>query len=57
MIAFETDDLSGLMEKFKKEKVNIISGLVEMELAPHGKINTIIAEGPSKVTVEFFEKQ
>jgi hypothetical protein len=45
------------MEKFKKEKVNIISGPVKMELAPHGKISTIIAEGPSKVTVEFFEKK
>jgi len=57
MIAFETDDLSGLMEKFKEEKIKVLSGPVEMESGPHGKINTIIGEGPSKVMVEFFEKQ
>jgi len=56
-ISFETDDLSGLMEKFKKEKVSIISGPVKMELAPHGQINTVIGEGPSKVMVEIFEKE
>jgi catechol 2,3-dioxygenase-like lactoylglutathione lyase family enzyme len=56
MISFETDDLSGLMEKFNEEKIKILTGPVEMELAPHGKIQTIIAEGPGKVMVEFYEK-
>lgn len=57
MIAFETDDLSGLMETFRKENVNILSGPVQMELAPQGRINTVIVEGPSKVMIEFFGKK
>jgi len=56
-ISFETDELSGLIEKFNTEKIKIISGPVEMEISPHGKINTIFVEGPSKVMIEFFEKK
>jgi catechol 2,3-dioxygenase-like lactoylglutathione lyase family enzyme len=57
MISFETADLSGLIDKLTSEKVAIISGPVEMELAPHGKIKSIIAEGPNGSMVEFYEKQ
>jgi len=56
MISFETDDLSRLIEKFKREKVEIISGPVEMDVAQQGRIKTITVEGPSKVKIEFFEK-
>ena len=56
MISFETDDLSGLMERFERNDIRVISGPVEMEIVTHGKIKTIIAEGPSKVSIEFFEK-
>jgi len=56
-ISFETDDLSGLIEKFNQEKIRIISGPIEMEIAPHGMLDTIIVEGPSEVMVEFFRKK
>jgi catechol 2,3-dioxygenase-like lactoylglutathione lyase family enzyme len=36
---------------------NIESDEIEMEVAPHGMINTTIVEGPSKVMVEFYEKR
>ena len=55
MISFETDDLSGLMKRFNEEGIPVIAGPVEMEIAPHGKIKSIIVEGPSKVTIEFFQ--
>lgn len=55
MICFETNDLSGLIEKFNRKNVNIISGPVEMEVAPHGMIKTITVEGPGKVMIEFCE--
>jgi len=54
-ISFETDNLSGLMEKFKKENVSILSGPVEMDSGPSGKIKAITAEGPSRIIVEFFQ--
>jgi catechol 2,3-dioxygenase-like lactoylglutathione lyase family enzyme len=57
MISFETDDLSGLIEKFNKENVKIVSGPIKMEVAPHGMVKTIVVEGPSKVMIELFEKQ
>lgn len=56
MISFETDDISGLIEKFKEENIKIISGTVEMESGPEGEIKAITVEGPSKVMVEFLEK-
>ena len=56
MISFETDDLNGLIDKFKKEKITILSGPVERESGPQGKIKAITVEGPSKVMLEFFEK-
>jgi catechol 2,3-dioxygenase-like lactoylglutathione lyase family enzyme len=55
-ISFETRDLSGLMEKFRQENIKIISGPIEMEAGPQGKIRTLIAEGPSRVMLEFFEQ-
>jgi catechol 2,3-dioxygenase-like lactoylglutathione lyase family enzyme len=55
MISFETDDLSGLIEEFNKKKVNVLSGPVEMEVAPHGMTRAVTVEGPSKVMIEFFE--
>jgi catechol 2,3-dioxygenase-like lactoylglutathione lyase family enzyme len=57
MISFETDDLSGLIEKFNKENVKIVSGPIEMEVGPHGMVKTIVVEGPSKAMIEFIEKQ
>jgi len=57
MISFETDDLSGLMQKFTREKVKVIAGPVKIELAPYGKINAVTVDGPSNVIIEFFEKE
>ena len=56
MISFETDDLPGLMEQFKSEKVTILSGPVELEAGPHGNIKAITVEGPNQEMLEFFEK-
>ena len=57
MISFETDDLSGLIKTFTRKEIRIVSRPVEMELAPYGKIEMIIVEGPSKAKIEFFEKK
>ena len=56
MISFETNDLSGLMEQCKNEKVTILSGPVELETGPHGSIRAITVEGPNQEMLEFFEK-
>jgi len=56
LISFETDDLPGLMERFKSEKVTILSGPVELEAGPHGNIKAITVEGPNQEMLEFFEK-
>jgi len=55
-IAFETDSLSEMIENIKRNSVRIISGPLEMEIAPHGLIRSIIAEGPSGAMIEIFEK-
>lgn len=55
MISFETDDLSGLMKRLKEEGFPVVAGPVEMEIAPYGKIQSVIVEGPSKITIEFFQ--
>jgi len=47
MVAFETDDLSALIKLFRRERVKIISGPVEMECGSHGMVTTITIEGPS----------
>ena len=56
MISFETDDLSGLIDKFRKENITILSDPVELALLPYGGIRLIHVEGPSKVRIEFFER-
>ena len=34
-----------------------MSGPIEMEVIPHGKINSVIVEAPSKVMVEIIGKK
>jgi catechol 2,3-dioxygenase-like lactoylglutathione lyase family enzyme len=55
MIAFLTTDLTGSMEKLSSENIQKLSGPVEMELAPYGKIKAITVRGPSDVMIEIFE--
>lgn len=55
MIILETDNLSSLMERMKKENITILSGPVELELLPYGKIRLIRIEGPSRINLEIFE--
>lgn len=56
MVSFETNDLSGLIDKLKKEEFRILSGPIEIDAAPHGKAKTITVEGPTKEIVGFIEK-
>ena len=56
MISFETDDLPGLIEQYKSEKITILSGPLELEAGPHGNIRAITVEGPNQEMLEFFEK-
>jgi catechol 2,3-dioxygenase-like lactoylglutathione lyase family enzyme len=55
-ISFETDDLGGLMARFKKQNTTILSGPVEMELLPYGQIRLLAVEGPAKIRIELFER-
>jgi len=57
MISFETDNLSSLLEKLKRENITVLSGPIELVLQPYGKIRLIEIEGPSKVRIELFEKR
>lgn len=57
MISFETDNLSFLTEKLKKDNFTILAGPIELELIPYGKIRIIEVKGPSKVRIEFFERR
>jgi catechol 2,3-dioxygenase-like lactoylglutathione lyase family enzyme len=57
MVSFETDNLSGLTETLKKEGISILAGPVELALLPYGEARLIYVEGPSKVKIEFFERQ
>jgi len=56
MISFEVDKLSSLMETLKKERITILSGPVELRTKVHGKMRAIVAEGPSGVIIELFER-
>jgi catechol 2,3-dioxygenase-like lactoylglutathione lyase family enzyme len=57
MISFETADLSGLISAFNSAGVKILSGPITMDAGPHGAISTMVAEGPGRAMVEFYEKQ
>jgi len=56
MISYEVDDLSSLIETFKKEGIAILSGPVELHTKLHGKMRAITVEGPYGEMVELFER-
>ncbi len=55
-IAFETDDLSALIEKFQTHGVKILSGPVELSTCSPKPVRTIVVEGPNRVNLQFFEQ-
>jgi len=55
MTSFEVDDLSSLMETFKKEGIAILSGPVALHTKLHGEMRAITIEGPSGEMVQLFE--
>ncbi len=52
-IAFETDDLSALIERFQKHAINIVSGPVTCS---GNQEKAIVVEGPNGVNLQFFEQ-
>ena len=55
-IAFETDDLSALIEKFQTQDVKILSGPVEIITCSLNPVKAILVEGPNRVNLQFFEQ-
>ena len=55
-IAFETDDLSALIEKFQNHRIKILSGPVEISTCSHKPVRAIVVEGPNRVNLQFFEQ-
>ena len=56
-LAFQTDDLDALTGKIQSAGYRIIAGPIEMETGIHGKIKTVIVEGPNRALLEFFENE
>ena len=54
-IAFETEDLSALIEKLQNHGIKILSGPVEISTSDHNQIRAIFVEGPNQVNIQFFE--
>ncbi|NET50448.1 MAG: VOC family protein [Merismopedia sp. SIO2A8] len=54
-IAFETDNLSALIDKFKTYNIKIISGPLEISSSGNKQVKAITVEGPNRVNLQFFE--
>ena len=54
-IAFATDNLAGLIDKFQNQGIKILSGPVEISTSEGNQVRTILAEGPNQVNIQFFE--
>jgi catechol 2,3-dioxygenase-like lactoylglutathione lyase family enzyme len=55
-LSYATDDLSGLIEKCKGEKVKVLSGPVKLDMSPYGYLHAITIEGPGTELIEIFQK-
>ena len=55
-IAFETDDLSALIETFQNHGNKILSGPVEISTSEGNQVRAIVVEGPNRVNLQFFEQ-
>ncbi len=55
-IAFETDDLAALIEKFQNHGIKILSGPVEISTCSERQVRAIAVEGPNRVNLQFFEQ-
>ncbi len=55
-IAFETDDLSALMETFQNHRIKILSEPVEISTCSERQVRAIAVEGPNRVNLQFFEQ-
>jgi len=56
MMAFESDDMQGEIEKGKGKGFKVISGPVEIQTNLHGKLKAAHIEGPNKIRVELLHK-
>jgi len=56
MMAFESDNIQGEIEKVKGQGFKVISGPVEIQANLHGKLKAAHIEGPNKIRVELFQK-
>ena len=52
---FEVENLEEALALHEKNGFAATSGIVEMELAPHGKIRSAMVSGPSQAMIELFE--
>lgn len=54
-VSCQTHDLSGIIEKCRRENVKILSEPVELEVMPYGNIKAITVEGPNTELIEIFQ--
>ena len=56
MIAFETENMSVLINRLKEHSIKFLAGPVVRDLDPYGKISAVHIEGPSGIKIELFER-